>query len=117
MTRHDIDGVVFSDDDVVNIEDFIPEGDYNPQNVRPFILHDHGFTLAVVFASSYEEAIDIAIEEEKLEKFKILPSIYNKDDDCESYYVGSDGEFYDLECVSYIELKNPKLSFCKLLME
>ncbi len=63
--------ISFLDSDVVNRDDFIPAGEYNPHNVRPFLLHDHGFTLAIVFASNLQEALDIAIDENKLDSFLI----------------------------------------------
>lgn len=40
--------IKFADCDVVNPEDFIPTGSYNPHKTRPFLLHDHGFVVAVV---------------------------------------------------------------------
>jgi hypothetical protein len=66
--------ITFSDSDVVNAEDFIPKGEYNPHNVRPFLFHDHGFALAVCFADCLQDAIDIAVDAGKMERYAITPA-------------------------------------------
>ena len=47
--------ITFSDSDVVNPGDFIPSREYNPHRVRPWLIHDHGYTVAIVFASCEQE--------------------------------------------------------------
>ena len=64
-------GIKFTDADVVNYDDWIPTPtskgrSYNPHNVRPFLLHDAGFVLAVVFADCLQDAIDEAVDSGKL---------------------------------------------------
>lgn len=66
--------IQFSDANVVNKEDFIPEGEYNPHRVRPWLLHDHGFVLAIVFASSLQDALDTAVDEGVLDRYEIDPT-------------------------------------------
>jgi len=61
----------FSDTDIVNPDDFIPDGECNPHNVRPWLLHDHGFTVAIVFADCPQDALDVAVDENKLDRFSI----------------------------------------------
>lgn len=73
--------IKFSDKDVINIEDAIFNGDYNPNKVAPYLIHDHGSVIAVVFASSMNEALDIAVDKDKLDAFLIDPSDKSDRDD------------------------------------
>ena len=43
MDAATVNQIRFTDADVVNPEDFIPEGEYNPHKVHGFLLHDHGY--------------------------------------------------------------------------
>lgn len=103
----------FSDSDVVDYREWIPKGEYNPHNVRPFLLHDHGFTLAVVFASCLQDAIDAAVDAGKLDRFKLTEEDlkdYEEDDD-RIAYLGNAGEPFDIESLDVVELPNPPASF------
>lgn len=61
----------FDDSAVVNPDDYIPNGEYNPHSVRPWLLHDHGFPVALVFASNLQDALDIAVDNDKLDAYLI----------------------------------------------
>jgi hypothetical protein len=103
----------FSDSDVVEPSAWIPAGEYNPHNVRPFLLHDHGFTLAVVFASCLEDAIDAAVDADKLDRFMVSEEDRKDYEDDEGItFLGSAGEPFDIEGLDVVELPNPALSFC-----
>ena len=109
--------IKFSDDDVVNKDDFIPAGEYNPHNVRPWLLHDHGFTVAVVFADCLQDALDIAADENKLDGFQVDEkdmADYGPDEDgiCR---LGNAGEPFDIQTLDAIELPNPPFSFVALI--
>ena len=110
----------FVDSDVVNIDDFIPAGEYNPHNVRPWLLHDHGFAIAVVFADCLQDAIDIAVDENKMDRYLISDkdmSDYPVDDQgCHEgvSYLGNAGEPFDIDTLGAVELPNPKYSFCAM---
>lgn len=127
--------ITFSDKDIANPDDFIPAGEYNPHNVRPWLLHDHGFVLAVVFASNEQDALDEAVDRDKLDSFMLDdkdPSTradYMKEttekwgfefdgkrwDWIDSVaFLGNASEPFDLESVGMLELPNPAFSFCKL---
>jgi hypothetical protein len=100
--------ITFNDDDVVNPDEFIPAGEYNPHNVRPFLLHDHGFTLAIVFADCLQDALDIAADEERLDRFAVAAD----DVDGEGLaYLGNAGNPFDIESIDVVELPNPAFSF------
>lgn len=108
--------ITFSDSDVVNKDDFIPKGESNPHNVRPWLLHDHGFVLAVAFADCLQDAIDIAYDAGKLDRYKVEGAEladYGPDGEGLSY-LGNGGAECDIESLGALELPNPKFSFCTL---
>ena len=108
--------ITFEDNDVVELDDWIPANEYNPHNVRPWLLHDHGFTLCIVFASSLQDALDIAVDNNKLDSFRIEAEDYEdyniESDNPTCSFLGNAGEPFDIDCISYLELPNPKRSFC-----
>lgn len=137
--------IAFSDQDVVNPEDFIPANDsYNPHRVRPWLIHEQGFTLAVVFASTEQDALDIAVDNHKLDDFLVdLTDKYERGDyltsdfskrafgeeevpefidsegvkywwKIEPAFLGNASEPFDIESVGMIELPTPTFSFVAL---
>jgi hypothetical protein len=95
--------ITFNDADVVNLDNWIPAGEYNPHNVRPWLLHDHGFVLCVVFASNLQEALDEAVDENKLDRFKIdVESLHERED-----YMTRDpakmAAGFDADCPEYVD--------------
>jgi hypothetical protein len=115
-------GLSFADSDIVNLDDFIPAKEYNPYNVHPFLIHDHGFTVGIAFASNLQEALDELADHGKLDHFKVtekeLESDYEYDESSGEHqgisWLGNNGLPYDIETIGCIELKNPPLSFCAL---
>lgn len=131
--------ITFDDSDVVNLDDWIPQGEYNPHRVRPFLFHDYGFTVAVVFADCLQDALDIATDENKMDRYKITDSDrmdYMTDDvskmaagfdpNCpdwtdangkkywwkiEPAFLGNASEPFDIESLGVVELPNPPRSF------
>ena len=71
MSQAKFNEITFTDTDVVNLNDYIPAADINPHELRPFLLHDHGFTIAVVFAACLQDAIDEAADAGKLDLFLV----------------------------------------------
>ena len=65
--------IQFSDSDVVNLDNWIPDGESNPHKVVPWLIHDHGFPVCIVFASNLQDAFDEAADEGKLERWLIKP--------------------------------------------
>lgn len=108
--------VKFTDADVVNKDNFIPAGEYNPHNVRPWLFYDHGFVLAVAFADCLQDALDEAVDANKLDCYQVLESDladYGPDGDGITH-LGNAGEPFDIESLGIIELPNPAFSFCAL---
>jgi hypothetical protein len=139
MSEATVNGIKFTDADVINKDDFIPAGEYNPHNVRPWLLHEHGFVLAVVFAESLQDALDEAADAGKLDSFKLdSSSPINQDDYMEIQteekgfsverngkvvwmdwlgsvsFFGNACEAFDIELVDYVEMKNPPFSFAAI---
>ena len=123
----EFNGVRFTDADVVNPRDYIPAGEYNPHNVRPFLLHDHGFMLAVVFAQHLQDAIDEAVDADKLDRYLLnAEDPHHRADygttneagewdwnDSVSFF-GNAGEPFDIDTLGALELPNPPFSFVAL---
>lgn len=110
--------ITFSDTDVINADDWIPAGSYNPHNVRPFLLHDHGLVVAVVFADCLQDAIDEAVDAGRMDRYLIAPEDLadygDTEDEIEERItrLGNAGEPFDIETLGAIELPNPPFSFC-----
>ena len=108
--------VKFSSEDVVDIGDWIPEGEYNPHNIHPWLLHDHGFVVAVVFASNLQDALDIAVDNDKMERYLVADEDMDdyEDDEGSLTSLGNAGELHNIESLQYVEMPNCKLDFATL---
>src|SRR4029078_8668101 len=84
----------FSDADVLNPQDFVPREASLP--VQPWLIHDHGFPLAIVFAESEDDALYLAADKGKLDAFKINDPTCAEDPLC----LGNAGLTYDLSAVA-----------------
>ena len=108
--------IKFSDNDVINKDDYIPNGEYNPHKVRPFLLHDHGFVIAVVFADCLQDALDIAVDAGKLDGFQVSDVElvdYGPEEEGVTRF-GNASEPFDIEGLDALELPNPPFSFVAL---
>ncbi len=108
--------IKFADSDVVNPDEFIPAGAYNLHQVRPFLIHDHGFVIAVVFADSLSDALDAAADAGKLDAFQVAGSEladYGPDEEGITR-LGNAREPFDVQGLDYLELPNPPFSFAAL---
>jgi hypothetical protein len=109
--------IKFTDDDVINIDDAVWLKQFNPQHVKPWLLHDHGFVLAVVFAETTDDAMDEAANAGRLNRYQIDGEAYRSmtDEEREALtYLGNGGAPYAIEGMAIIELPNIQLSFCTL---
>lgn len=105
--------IKFTDADIVNYDDFIAKGEYNPHNVRPFLLHDHGFVVAVVFADCLQDALDAAADADKLDRYLVSGDDYHEEIEDSYTYLGNASEPFDIEGLDAIELPiPPRPSFC-----
>lgn len=112
--------IEIDDSDVVNVENCIYEGEYNPHNVHPWILLDHGFVVAIVFASHLQDALDEAVDADKMDRFLIDESDYIdydlNTDSPTCAFLGNASEPFDIDTLGYIELAPPKRSFVSELI-
>jgi hypothetical protein len=110
----DIDNIKFTDADVVNIDD--APWSTGCGNNRPWLMHDHGFPVAVVFAETFQDALDVAADKSKLDAFKVGEAdLANYEPDGEGLdYLGNKSEPYDLESLEWVRLENVPLSFVAL---
>jgi hypothetical protein len=108
--------ITFSDSDVVNNGDFIAAGDFNPHRVRPWLIHDAGFVVAVVFASCEQDALDEAADAGKFDGLQVSEkdlNDYGPDEDGIAR-LGNAGELFDIQTLDMLELPNPPFSFVAL---
>lgn len=125
-----INGLEFSfcDEDIANPDEMIAQHEYNPHSVRGWLLHDHGFTICVVFSDSLQNAIDEAVDCEKMDRYLIdmeddsesaqwRDYAKNKNDiwDCEGLsFLGNASKPFDIESLGYVEFPAPKMSIVRL---
>lgn len=91
----------FVDEDVIALDEIYYAGESNPHNDRMFLLHDHGFTICVVMAQSLQDALDIAADHDKMDRYLI-----NVEDEYErSDYMTDDPSKivcgFDVNCPEY----------------
>lgn len=97
----------FTDSDIVDIEDVGTAEDYNPHNERLWLLHDHGFTICVVKANCLQDALDIAVDNDKLDRYLInLDNQSDRDDYLTDEFPTDQG--YDEDCPDWIDPKTEK---------
>ncbi len=100
--------IKITDSDIVN-PDEIDSG-------YPFwILHEYGFTICAVWASNLQDAIDEAVDENKLDRFQLdiedpetVKEYKIGTNDDTATYLGNACEAFDIESLGYVELAPPK---------
>ena len=116
--------IQFDNSDVVNPDDFIPAGSFNPHNIHPILIHDHGFTVAIIFAEHLQDALDIAVDNGKLDAFLIEEKDYgdyilgpDQTEESTCTFLGNASEPFDIDTIGSLDLPNPKFSFTALFNE
>lgn len=111
----------FTDADVVNPDEWATDWDCDVRNNRPngYLFHDHGFTLAVVVATSLADALDILADEapERISQFLLdekEASEYEANG-IEPSYLGNDCSAYDIESLSMCVFSLPRPSLAASL--
>lgn len=79
-----------------------------------FFIHEYGFCVAMVCATNLQDALDIAVDNDKLDSFLIGEKDY-KDYDVRGNnptctFLGNAGEPFDIDSLQVIELPIPKFS-------
>jgi len=95
---------------VVNPDDYIPTGEFNPHNVRPWLIHNEYGTLAIVYASHEQDALDEAVDGDKMDSCMVSPEDYaeaEREGHADEYAnLGNAGEPFDLTYIGMIPLPN-----------
>jgi len=112
-------GIKFTDDDVVNIDDFDA---YNGNRV--WIFHDHGSVIGVVIMPDLQDALDELADSGKLDHLGVKQELVTFDEKDQCYrgpdgedlsLLGNAGEPFDIDCLGIYELPMPKMSLVALL--
>ena len=92
---------MFNKDLIANPDDFIRKGSYNPHNVHAHLLCNEYGLLCVVYASHLQDALDIAVDEDRLDSMLIPEDeIENEDWICR---LGNAGEAFNIDYLSVTE--------------
>lgn len=115
--------LTFTDADLVNdmeyAHGFNCDGTHDGR-LRPFLLHDHGLTVAVVFARGECEALYEAADSGALDRFKVAPEDLKDYGDTDEErdealtHLGNNGDPFDLEGLGVVELPIVPFSFVAL---
>jgi len=120
-------GIRFDDQDVVNPQDYDPDAkgelDMPGCGNLPVLFHDHGFTLAIVFAETLQDAMDIFADSGKADRFEISHEEFKSGDwGTEEnprgiIHLGNESRMFDSESFEFVILQNPPFSFTGLYWE
>lgn len=95
----------------VDMSDFLNPDDHGVWN-KCYWIHDHGFTLAIVFADSEQDALDEAFDHGNLDHFRVMEDDRHEHHDDDSItYLGNNSTMCDIACVSCDEFKLPSIVF------
>ncbi len=108
--------MTYDDADVVNPDDYIPQGEFNPHNVRPWLIHNEYGTLAIVYADNEQDALDEAVDADKLDSClipeeELVVNEHGEDvadhgDGEVASRLGNAGEPFDLTYIGMVPLPN-----------
>lgn len=98
----------FDDSDVVNPGDLFMDWPL-------WLLHDHGFTVAVVFATCEGDALDAAADAGKLDPWSLAEE-EDYPEETGVQYLGNHGKPFDIESLGIVKLACPAISVAALVM-
>lgn len=115
------DSTYYFADDVVNPAEYIPTGEFNPHNMRPWLIGNEYGVLAIVYAHHEQDAMDEMADSGKLdghraEESELTQNEYGEDvDDCGTVMsrLGNAGEPFDLTNIWMRELPNKQYAKIK----
>jgi hypothetical protein len=79
---------------IANAEDYIPAGEYNPHNVRPWLIGNEYGILAIAYAEHEQDAMDVAADNDTLRGLAL--------DDDYIQELHADGEDIAAEAIMYL---------------
>lgn len=99
----EFNGISFTDKDIVNIDDWYGTG---CDKYKAWLLHDHGFTIAIAFGECEQDALDAIADSGKLDRFS------DDDSDAEHLtFLGNKSNGYNIDSLTIVELPKPSPSF------
>ncbi len=108
MAESKFQDIKFTDADVVNPDEY--SKDNARYNIKPWLIHDHGFVVAVVFANNLQEALDEAVDADKLAAWQLNSDEQSVRDEymhavqaCDGYLVKVYGNGQDNAPTAYLD--------------
>jgi hypothetical protein len=110
-TRIPIDAnTYYFKDQVVNPDEYIAPGGFNPHNMRPWLICNEFGPLAIVYAYHEQDALDEMVDSDRLDSCLLSPEDEKErtspDGEEEFSRLGNAGEPFDLTYISIRELPN-----------
>jgi endo-1,4-beta-mannosidase len=99
----------YQDTDVVNPDDYIAKGDFNPHNVRPWLINNEFGTLAIVYASCEQDALDAAVDAGKMDSQQVSEedlAEMSEEEREELLTAGNASEYFYQDYLAMVELPN-----------
>ena len=86
---------------IANPEAFIPKGSYNPHNIHAHLLFNEYGLLCIAYASHLQEALDVAVDENRMDSM-LIPEDEIEDEDyiCR---LGNAGEAFNIDYLTCVE--------------
>lgn len=106
-------GITFTDSDILNPFDAVYANEDNPNSIQPWLIHDQGSVVCMVFADSKSSALDIAANRGKLNTYRVEVSPwahFEPSDKC--FPLGDEYHDYDIAPLTVMGLPKPKRSWC-----
>jgi hypothetical protein len=95
--------------DVVNPDDYIPTGEFNPHKVRPWLIHNEFGTVAIVYADYEQCALDEAVDAGKLDSDQVSDedlATMSEEEKEDLLTAGNAGEYLHQDYLGILELPN-----------
>jgi hypothetical protein len=110
--EYEYEGQKLTDDLVINPDNFIPAGAFNPRNVRPWLIEGVYGPVAIVFADCEQDALDEAVDQDMLDGYLIeAKDLEEAEKDETVTYLGNASEPFDISEIHIRELPNPRFSW------
>lgn len=99
-----------------SMDDFINASDIDTWK-HCYLLHDHGYVLAIVFADCEQDALDEAVDCNKLDRYQVSDEEMSDYGDTDEErmeqlsYLGNASEPFDIESLGMFEIAKPVIRF------
>lgn len=111
------DSTYYFADDVVNPSDYIPTGEFNPHNMRPWLIGNEYGVLGIVYAHHEQDALDEMVDNDKLDGHLLSDedALERTDENGNEDFarLGNAGEPFNLDNVWMRELPNKQYAKIK----